>query len=211
MPAIEIEEYRFSDVGGALCLDFANTISSHIERLNEHLNSYDDLLEWARQRSVLSDREIAELAEQAARRPTEDSDRALRSAIELRGAIYHIFAAVSSGHPAHSESLDTLNVRLTAALSHAIVVEGQEGFTWDWSGGEGELDKMLWPVARSAADLLVSGQVERVRECGGHDCGWLFVDTSKNKSRRWCDMGDCGNRAKAHRHYRRRKAVGGRQ
>lgn len=204
----QTEAYIFSDVGGALCLDFANTVSSHYEEQpNERLNSYSDLLEWARQRNVLSEGEIVDLAGQAARRPN-DSEGALRRAIELRGAIYHIFAAVSSGRPAPAESLSMLNRHLATALPHDIIVEGEAGFAWGCQSDGSELDKMLWPVARSAADLLVSGQVARVRECGGHDCGWLFVDTSKNKSRRWCDMGDCGNRAKAHRHYSRRKAVG---
>ncbi len=209
MEMIQAEAYIFSDIGGALCLDFVNTVSSHHEeQAHEHLNSYDDLLEWARQRGVLSEGEIEGLAREAARQPAA-ADSALRRAIELRHAIYRIFAALSSGKPTPRVSLDRLNKYLAGALAHAIVTEEESGFTWGWSGGESELDRMLWPVARSTADLLVSEQIGRVRECGGHDCGWLFVDTSKNKSRRWCDMGDCGNRAKAHRHYRRQKSVVG--
>jgi predicted RNA-binding Zn ribbon-like protein len=70
---------------------------------------------------------------------------------------------------------------------------------------EDELDRMLWPVARSAADTLTSGDLKRVRRCARQGCDWLFVDTSKNRSRRWCSMSMCGSRVKAGRYYRRVK------
>jgi predicted RNA-binding Zn ribbon-like protein len=212
MVATETEEYRFSSVGGALCLDFANTVSSHLtEEPSEHLNSYEDLLAWARQSGALSMEEVNKLAEEAARRPA-DAEGAFNSALDLRRTIYLIFSAVASDQPAPEAVMQTFNAYLSGALTHARVVEEESGFTWGWAAAEVSLERMLWPVARSAADLLTDGQVERVRECGGHDCSWLFVDTSKNHSRRWCDMGDCGNRAKARRHYhRKQKAESSRQ
>jgi predicted RNA-binding Zn ribbon-like protein len=85
-------------------------------------------------------------------------------------------------------------------------VQGQR-FVWVWAGMSDHLTSVLWPIARSAASLLTSPQLTRVRECAGHPCGWLFLDHSKNGSRRWCDMADCGNRAKARR-YRARKKEG---
>jgi predicted RNA-binding Zn ribbon-like protein len=78
-------------------------------------------------------------------------------------------------------------------------------FGWVWVGIEDDLTGFLWPVARAAAELLTSGQVVRLRECAGDPCGWLFLDLSKNGSRRWCDMADCGNRAKARRYRERKK------
>ena len=69
---------------------------------------------------------------------------------------------------------------------------------WTWTD-EDVLDRMLWPVVRSSAELLVEGDLTRVRQCHGEQCGWLFVDMTKNRSRRWCDMGDCGNLAKVRR------------
>ena len=71
---------------------------------------------------------------------------------------------------------------------------------------EGALDRPLWPVLRSAAALLTSDDIARIRECAAERCAWLFIDHSRNRSRRWCDMRDCGNRAKARRHYARAKA-----
>ncbi|HKP52142.1 MAG TPA: ABATE domain-containing protein [Chloroflexia bacterium] len=204
----ETESYTFSDVGGALCLDFVNTVSSHLsEAPNEYMNSYDALLLWGRQKEVISERETAELAGQAKRRP-EEAEAALQSALDLRRIIYRVFSAVATEQRVSEEDMQRFNSYLSNALSHVRVVEEEDGFAWGWAPLEGHLNRVLWPVVRSAADLLVSEQLGRVRECGGHDCGWLFVDLSKNHSRRWCSMSDCGNRAKVHRHYyRKQKAV----
>jgi predicted RNA-binding Zn ribbon-like protein len=87
------------------------------------------------------------------------------------------------------------------------VIRNESGFTWGWDKQSDALDRMLWPVARSAADLLTSDHLNRVHQCGGKDCTWLFVDTSRNHSRQWCDMGDCGNRAKARRFYQRTRGT----
>jgi predicted RNA-binding Zn ribbon-like protein len=68
------------------------------------------------------------------------------------------------------------------------------------------LELPLWILARSAADLLTSEQHAYVRQCASEECTWLFIDRSKNHSRRWCDMGDCGNREKARRLRARKRA-----
>ena len=101
--------------------------------------------------------------------------------------------------------LDALNATLARALPHLRIVPEADAYAWNWAGEEDALDSMLWPVARSAGDLLTSDELKRVGECQGDGCGWLFLDMSRNRSRRWCDMGDCGNRAKARRHYHRQK------
>lgn len=210
MVATETKEHRFSSVGGTLCLDFANTVGSHLsEEPNEHLDSYEDLLAWAGQSGALFGEEVTKLAEAAARRPT-DAEDAFNSALDLRRTIYQIFSAVASERSAPAEAMQTFNEYISGALAHARVVEEESGFAWGWAAeAEVSLERMLWPVAQSAADLLVSGQLEKVRECGGHDCSWLFVDISKNHSRRWCSMNDCGNRAKVRKFYRKQKEVVG--
>ena len=90
-------------------------------------------------------------------------------------------------------------------MAQVCVVPKEGSFAWDWLNKEQALDRMLWVVARSAADLLVSGELDTVRVCAGEDCNWLFLDTSKNRSRRWCDMKSCGNRAKVRKHYKQKK------
>ena len=86
------------------------------------------------------------------------------------------------------DDLELLNQELLPALSHARIVEADHGFTWDWADDRQTLDRMLWPVARSAAELLSSAQLNRARQCADDRCGWLFLDMSRNRSRRWCSM-----------------------
>ncbi len=128
-------------------------------------------------------------------------------AVELREAIYRIFASIASDDRPDVEDLELLNGALGPALANARIVEGQDGFTWDWAGDELSLDRMLWPVARSAAELLSSAQLNRARQCADEKCGWLFLDMSRNRSRRWCSMEYCGNRNKARNYYHRHQVA----
>ncbi len=193
-------------VGGRLCLDFANTVGSHAGELpNEHLRGYRDLVAWSRHAGILTDADERRLLAAAEGRPDE-AGVVLERAVSLREAIYRIFSAVAAGRVPAEADLETLNVALARALAHARIVSAAAGFAWAWRDEHGALDRMLWPVARSAADLLTVGELDRVRECANDPCGWLFLDLSRNRSRRWCDMQDCGNRIKARRHYQRRRA-----
>ena len=191
-------------VGTALCLDFANTTEGRTsDGFREYLASYADLVAWSRHANILTEHTAQHLLHEAARRPAEAA-MVLDRAIALREAIYRVFFAVAQEHPPALADLDILNAALADALSHLRVVPLANGFGWTWADDADALDQMLWPVARSAADLLTEGELRRVRECAGDTCGWLFVDTSKNRSRRWCDMQDCGNVAKVRR-YRKRQ------
>ena len=194
-------------LGGALCLDFVNTVDPrHAERRTEFLNDYVGLVAWSRHAGALAPDAAERLLADAERRP-DDAAAAYRRAIELRESLYALFAAVSVGDTPPEGALEHLNEELGRSLAMARVVPDGAAFRWDWADGRGRLDAMLWPVVRSAAELLTSDRLRRVHECPGHDgCGWLFLDTSKNETRRWCDMKFCGNRAKARRHYARTRA-----
>jgi predicted RNA-binding Zn ribbon-like protein len=190
-----------------LCLDFANTVNWHAgPQPEEELNTYEELVEWAEKVSLLTVQQAEHLRREAARRP-EAAAAVLERAHVTREAIYHLFSATAHGHPADPSELATLNEALGEALGHARLSLTPQGFAWDWSGVDPDaLDQMLWPVVQSAVDLLTSPELARVGECADdRGCGWLFLDTTKNHSRRWCDMRDCGNRAKARRHYARKK------
>jgi predicted RNA-binding Zn ribbon-like protein len=203
MYPLKDEHYTFDFSGGELCLDFANTVSSHLEvQTQEHVTSYTRLVSWGRQAGVLNETEEARLMDEAERRPHEAS-AVHRRAIALREAIYHIFSARAKGEQASQSDVDVLNQELANGLSHARLAQRGSGFEWGWEAEEGALDRVLWVVARSAADLLTSEKLQRVTECASERCGWLFMDLSRNHSRRWCDMNECGNRAKARRHYER--------
>lgn len=99
-----------------------------------------------------------------------------------------------------------INQDLADAAPHREVARDGEGFSWRWRAPVSSLEAPLWPILQSAADLLTSADLARLRQCNGHNCTWLFLDRSKNKSRRWCDMQICGNRAKSRRHYARTRA-----
>ncbi len=189
-------------VGGRLCLDFANTVDWHArDHPEEWLTSYSDLVAWAAHAGALTDSEAESLLREAARQPREAAS-VLERAVALREAVYRVFSAVVAGRSPRDVDLATINEALTRATAYLEIVAAPDGFEWRWRG-EGELDRMLWPVVRSAADLLTSKELERVRECPADGCGWLFVDASRNRTRKWCSMDDCGNRTKARKHYRR--------
>ncbi len=195
----------YDATAGRLCLDFANTISNRLsDEPHEWLDTFSNLVAWGRLMGVLSDEVARSLLQEAATQP-EETGRILKLAIELRETIYRIFSATASGCPPAAADLDALNATLARALPHLRIVPEADAYAWNWAGEEDALDSMLWPVARSAGDLLTSDELKRVGECQGDGCGWLFLDMSRNRSRRWCDMGDCGNRAKARRHYHRQK------
>ena len=194
-------------LGGQLSLGFANTADWHAsDHPVEFLTSYSDLVAWSQHVGILTDHRAQRLLKEAARRPV-DASAVLERAIALREAIYRIFSAISHGRPPQAADLAIFNAELSGALAQSQIVSTAEGFAWDWAGAEDALDGMLWPVVHDAAGLLTSEELDRVGQCADDRCGWLFLDTSRNRSRRWCSMEDCGNRAKARRHYERKRAV----
>jgi predicted RNA-binding Zn ribbon-like protein len=187
-------------------LDFTNTISSYLkEEPSEYLASYRHLVLWGRQAGLLDEADAQHLMQEGERRPQE-AEAVLRNAVELRGALWRIFTSVAHDRHPDPQDLQTLNTALQDSLCKQRIAQAGNEFHWEWTGDQDALDRMLWPVARSAAELLASGDLRRVTACEGDTCGWLFLDTSRNHSRRWCSMSDCGNRAKAKRHYHRERA-----
>ncbi len=194
-------------LAGSLCLDFANTANWHkSDQPIELLTSYTDLIDWSRHAGILNEQESDLLLNESDVRPV-DAETVRAQAVELREAIYRIFTSIASDDRPDVDDLELLNGALGPALANARIVEGQDGFTWDWAGDELSLDRMLWPVARSAAELLASAQLNRARQCADEKCGWLFLDMSRNRSRRWCSMEYCGNRNKARNYYHRHQVA----
>jgi predicted RNA-binding Zn ribbon-like protein len=193
---------------GRLCLDFTNTVRARplSERI-ELINEYGDLLSWGHQATILTPGEAAALAEIARQHPRAAAD-ALIQALSLREALYGLFSARAAGLPAPAADLHTINRAIGKAMTRAgLSPAAGGGFQWGWPDAPLAVDRVGWWVARSAAELLTSEDLTGVRECAGYDCGRLFMDGTKNRSRRWCDMASCGNRAKGRRHYERRKAA----
>jgi predicted RNA-binding Zn ribbon-like protein len=202
-----VYQFSFGLLPPQLGLDFANTLNSRLTaQPRELLNNYADLVSWSRQAGILTAREAEHLARQAACRPIEAAS-VREHAVAWREALYRIFSAVAGGRSPPAADLEALNAILSDAFASLRIVATGSGFTWAWSGLEDALDRVLWPMALSVAKLLTSSALKAVRECAAPNCGWLFLDTTRNRSRRWCDMKVCGNRAKARRHYKRTKQV----
>lgn len=199
------ERRRFDFSGGRLCLDFTNTVEDRpLEDRKEQLVDYSDLVSWAEQAGVVGGEEAEALRGEAARQPAK-AQTVLTAARDLREVLFDIFAAVAVGDAPPERSLITLNAALPDALG-ALRIAAEEGaFEWRWAREGRGLDRVLLPVIRDAAELLTSPEVSRVRVCESENCDWLFFDQSRNRTRRWCDMSTCGNRAKARRHYERKK------
>jgi putative endopeptidase len=200
---------RFELSGGALCLDFANSWGDRRRPESDRLDGYPALLDFARAAGLLDRAAAARLARRARGEPAAAA-RAFDEARRLREALYRVFSAQAHGRRVAAADLDAVNHALHEALPHLRVTRRGGGYAWDWRRGGGEpLDAPLRPIARSAAELLTSADVARVRECDGATCTWLFLDSSRNRSRRWCSMESCGNRAKARRHYHRQRRIDG--
>ena len=190
--------YQFDFSGGALCLDFVNTLGDRPRCTEEHLHDWRDLLAWGEQAGLVARQDG---------RADHDSQRVFDRALELREHIYGVFAPLAGGTSPARRHLAAVNAAIGNALAHVRVEKRGAGFVWGWADGVPPLDRVLWSVVRSTADLLVSPERTSVRECASGNCSWLFIDRSPAHRRRWCSMKTCGNRAKVRRFYERRQAL----
>jgi predicted RNA-binding Zn ribbon-like protein len=201
---------RYEFRGGATSLDFVNTVGWRLtDRPVEYLSSYEDLLAWGKQAGLLVE-EKGLLSEWATTHP-EEARATLSRAIALREAVHEVLSTAIAGELHDDDALTVLNRELSEALSRLRVVH-RPGNAWAWAWDQGGEDREplpeypLWPVARSAAELLTSPKLDRVKVCAGEGCGWMFMDESRNNSRRWCDSTDCGNRERVRKHLARKRA-----
>jgi predicted RNA-binding Zn ribbon-like protein len=141
-----------------------------------------------------------------ARWPRGEGDAALfAEAIALREALYRIFTAVAQHTSPAAGDLALLNKALAAAPKRAELIEKDGAYLWRVEQLRPQLADLLAPVLWTAGDMVAEPRRDRVRLCANDKCVWLFLDDSKGGTRRWCSMSACGNRAKAHRHYERKK------
>ncbi len=189
-------------VGGHVALDFANTVDDPLgPARHDHLDSYGGLVAWARRVDIVDRAGALSLAALAEDRPRQAAS-VLRRADALRDALNDVFGAVIDGRSDLAAPWEGLRPHVVRAAEAARMTAGPEGtpvLTWR----QNTLDHVLHVVASAAAELLVSPEVTRVKRCAR--CPWLFLDHSKNHSRRWCDMNDCGRAEKIERILERRR------
>ena len=187
-------------------LDFVNTLDNRFSAAGpeELLPAYGDLLRLAAQLRLLS----AEQARKLARDVTErEAQRVLASAVKLREALAAVLYARMDGNKPPAGQVAILERHFQQMAAHRVLRIAKSQLVWSWAGREQQAEIPLWKLAEAASNLLVSTEAERVKECGDPTCRWLFLDTSKNHTRRWCNMKTCGNRMKARKHQARMAGI----
>lgn len=190
---------EFQLVAGHLALDFANTLDNRYdpERRLDLLPTYERFLAFTKESGVITGKQVRKLLLKTSER---DARRALDQILELRETLYFLFRSVATGQmPDQSGCLRTLNRFLAEARVPEMIEWRKPNFTRRCRNLAEKPTGPLWPVIDASANLLTSPDLHYVRECGEKACRWLFLDRSKNHSRRWCDMQVCGNRSKARR------------
>ena len=202
-------------VGGALCLDLANTVEGREgDELCDHIQGPGDLIVWARRAGALSDAEAGALQAIVASRP-ERLLAPLDRVMAAREAIYRVFTSIARKATPDPADVEALQYGFVEGMGRATLgqdaADPRGGFAWQWEPGEEPaFDLIRWRASLSAIELLRHGRLDRLRQCpGGGDgpCNWLFIDTTRGGNRRWCSMSDCGGRAKWRRQNARRREL----
>ncbi len=192
--------------GGHPALDFVNTVGGLLDRPvrpeDELMREYRDLLDYGLQAGTLSEAHARRLRRRAKEHPRQ-AEAALALAFDTRALVDSAFRPLAEGGASPPDALEELARRGADALTRArLVPDGNGGYTWSWEHAD-DLEAPLWPVAHTALELLTEGPLERLKVCGR--CRWLFLDTTKNRSRRWCSMEECGTHTKIERYVERRR------
>ena len=183
-------------IGGHRAIDFVNTLAGSVEQPSEQLHGYADLLAWSEHASVLTAAGAARLGALAERSPARAA-AVLAEVLALRAHADAVLRAPLEGRPPPTESLAAIHEAHLGGLAHATLSPHRQHFEWTWAEPD-DLAAPAWPLANDVVDLLRSDQVSRTQLCAA--CRWLFVDLSRNHSRRWCRMNGCGARAKMRRY-----------
>jgi predicted RNA-binding Zn ribbon-like protein len=204
----QFADLPFQYIGGDPALDLVNTVDwTSRGPESDRLTDYDRLTRWAEGAGVLSLKLAAALRNRAAGQPRE-ADAAYKRTVQVRRVLQRVFVAIAGGNPP-ADALDDFNRLLRQSLAHMRLVSsaatrtGQRKLRLGWEDLGLRLDAVIWPVVWSAASLLASDEASRIRVCEGADCGWMYVDRSRNRLRRWCQMETCGTREKSRRRYER--------
>jgi len=202
-----VPDHEIELAGGALALDFANTVGgTHLSPTHDHIRSYGDIARFAVLAGGLEPG-VAKRLRQRAERDPKRAAAVYELGIALRESIWAVFSALASGEAPRDADLALIGDAAAAGAARSRLVYDREGVGWSLPADSDELERPLWGIARSATDLLTSRDHDRIKECASTTCEWVFLDRSRNRSRRWCDMSDCGNRAKARRFQAKKHAV----
>lgn len=208
---LDINTNKFKLIGGDISLDFVNTVNGRISNPNkksgrdyydvfpsDKLENYADLVAWGLKAGLFEEKEAKKLLQIKEDKP-QAGDAVFKRSLNLRESVYRLFKSVIEGWQPEEKDLEELNRELNLARRHQRLSAAKNGFVFEWIDRSESLDRMLWQISEAATELLVNGDLTRIRRCANDLCNWLFLDTSRNRTRQWCIMKDCGNVAKVRR------------
>lgn len=203
------EGRRFQLIAGHPVLDLVNTLDWRFRSsgAEERLSTYDDLLAYASQSGLLNQRQIRGIVRGS---DPAGAERALSACKELREAVAEVVYATLEQRKPPPLAMKLLEEFIKSARSYQHLVSAPPRLQWEFSYSESSPELPVWALSVKAARLLLSEDAERLRQCENPECRWLFLDTSRNRTRRWCDMKLCGNRMKARRFKASRRKKTGR-
>ncbi len=190
---------KFKFIAGTPGLDFVNTVGARIEDgagyriLRDKLAAFEDVVAWCEAAGLIAKPDL-----RAVTRTSDQSADAFRRAVAFREALYRIVRACTGGGTPARGDIEILNVERRAAHAHRRLTFSKSRFVEAWDPPDAP-DRLLWSIVLPSAAFLVSESISLIRQCPGEECGWMFLDTSRNHTRQWCEMRICGNRAKARR------------
>lgn len=193
-----------------VCISLTNTLEWRSgKHPKEFLHNYVDILTWARKRGAIPNELAVGMSLYASEHPS-DAEKVLSDAKRKREMIYRIFSSLAHHLEPNSDDVKELNEILLNVLTRVQIAWNGSRFVLEWNTKAQDLNCVLWEPIVSAADLLISVEINRVKECANEEegCGFLFLDESKNLSRKWCSMAECGNRSKARRFQQKQNMRG---
>jgi predicted RNA-binding Zn ribbon-like protein len=200
-------DHGFEYIGGDLSTDFINTKSGRLSGDgHEHVQTYADVVDFVRLAGLLKPAEAKRLIAAAEAHP-ERATQIHRRAVALREATFRAYDRVIQQKEPAREDMELISREAADAMAHAQMLRTADGWEWGWSETD-VLARPLWPIARAALDVLTNApERQLLRQCSDDTCAWLFVDRTKNHSRRWCDVNTCGSRNRVREFRQRRKRV----
>lgn len=196
---------NISLVGGEISIDFINTVHRYDkEEEADELKDYKILLDWLLLSETINTDQYKKFKSAAKNNP-EKAEHALKKAQEIRRALFKVLLSHAHKDKVDQKNLDILGEFWKEAHAHATFISKNEGGSWKFEIDKTDLMSVIYPIIDNAVILLQSKDVGKIRLCESSNCTWLFLDRSKNHSRRWCQMEICGNREKAKRHYNKQK------
>jgi len=190
--------------GGWLCLDFINTVGNRVEVPSIcYLPTNNEVLKWAKRVKLFSSKEIREITEYNSKYP-DIAEKDHKKIINIRETLYQMFSAIANDFPPTRPVLKKFNKYLSETFNNLkLAVDKNRVVTEDWQKENTGMHQFQFQIIRSAYELLKSDLLITLKQCD--KCGWLFLDRSKNRSRKWCNMDTCGSSEKSKRYYHKMK------